>query len=274
MAEELDAFLKGGEKPEPAPVAEPPAAEPAQAEAAAPEPDAEADDDLPLDGRATIPVEALQAERAKRRDWRDKFTQAEVAKATLAAEKTAWEGERTRLLAQLEELKKAPAAPTATPTAQAPPPIPNPAEDPNGYTAWQAQAMFDQRLNLTEDLLREKEGDEAVDAAVTEFKAMVAKDPTIYAKFQAAKNPYRWMFQEVKRAKVAAEVGADPEAWRAAERERIRAELAAETATPAATPAPAPVVLPQSLSAARTAAPRNAPVFTGPVPLETLFPQR
>lgn len=300
MDEKLEAFLagksgQGVEAAQPAVVVEPVVVEPS-VETAAPEPEPAAapepaasvaaptpeddddDDAAPMPSGGTIPVHVLQAERNKRRDY--KATVIRQEEQIKAAE------ERFKLLqAQLDELKKAPAAPPAPAAAASPPapvpaaeapaaapdPMPHPAEDPDGFVAWQGRqfarmqeqqnlATFNARLDLTERALRKQEGNEAVDKAVAAFKAMVAEEEKTFGVRQSplAKSltmqgdPYEWMYNVVKKAEADREIGGDLAGFKAkteAEiRERLEAELRAkieaemaEKAAAAAAAAPPPI---------------------------------
>ena len=272
--EDIDAFLKG----EPADVAEAPVSTPepppeAAKEAEAPEaPEAATEDEAPVPDGPNVPVSALQAERKQRQDWKEKALRSE--------------GELTEIRRQQAELQKklddamrtpAPAAPQAR-AAEAP----NPNEDPIGFITWQQEQLrikaIDERLNLTEEMLRDKEGDEAVNAAIAAFKVMRETDPALQTKFIDSPNPYRWMFKEVQKRQAAAKIGNDPVAYESEMRAKLRAEWEAEQAAAVGAPAPTDatprVSLPVSLATARSAGNRAAPGFAGPTPLEELFPTR
>lgn len=344
MDEKLEAFLAGksgqgieaapSTAPEPvvveATVVETPALETEPA-SSAPEPVASAtapahdddddDDAAPVPSGGTIPVHVLQAERNKRRDYKAQvIRQDEQIKAA--------EERFKALQAQLDELKKAPppapaappqpvaqAAPAPAVPAPAPEPMPNPAEDPEGYARWYgnqqarqseqlAQIAFSNRLDQSEDLLREKEGDEVVDKAIASFKAMVAAEEQTFGARQSPlakaltvqRNPYKWMHQQVKKAEADKEINGDLAGFRAkteaevrgrieAEiRAQIEAEMAAKAAAAAASPpiqiaavpvrSPPNVVLPRSLANAPSAAPRSAPAWTGPTALADIVARR
>lgn len=193
---------------------------------------------------------ALQATRRERSDHKGR------------ADKL--EGEAAELRAQLDEFKKVSAAaaiapmPVAAPVPRPAPP--NPFEDPEGWQAHNeqkvAERVFSTLCDVTEDALREKEGDAAVDAALKAFGDLIAKEPALRGELVRQRNPFKWMFQTVKRAEASREIGNDPDAWKAAQRETMRAEILAEQAGKA-TPAAA-VALPTSLSGARNAGTRAA----------------
>lgn len=347
MDEGLEAFL-AGKSGQPVPIdlvqpvaaTEPVVVETVVIEAPAPEPEHDAapepvasttapvpeeDDDAPASSNSgTVPVHVLQAERNKRKDYKAQvIRQDEQIKAA--------EERFKALQAQLDELKKAPApTPVAAavtqvaqavqaavePPAEKPDPMPHPAEDPEGFVAWQGRQMarvqeqqnlmaFNTRLETTEDLLREKEGDEAVDKAVARFKEMVAAEEQQFGARQSPlaksltvqRNPYRWMYNTVKKDAADREIGGDLAGFKAKTETEVRAKVEAEiraqieaefaekaaaaaAALPPITIAPvqvraAPnVVLPKSLANTPSAAPRSAPAWTGPTALADIVAQR
>lgn len=261
--EELDAFLKGDAEPAPAPEAPPPAPEtspPPPTEPPPPEAPKSEDDDgeppTPVDGEAVVPRRALEDERHKRQDWKVKATR--------------FETEAAELRKQLEELKKPP--PAAPPAAREPLPPIDPSVDPQGYHARTQQVMLNERLNMSEMLMRSQIGDDKVDAAVAEFKTAAEADPTLYGKLYQQANPYGWMAKEVERMRLQREIGDDPAKWREAERARIREELAAEQPETPQPPARSAIAnLPPSLASVRSAAPRSAPTYSGPPSLDDIL---
>lgn len=289
---DLDTFLKGDEPaPAPAPEAAPqPAEAPAVEVKAEPaEPAAEPTEPVATDPEAHLPDDvkglraALQSERTKRQDHKGRGDRLE---GELAAIRTELAEAKTRAAAAAL-LPVAPPAPVATPVIEQ---IPDPVEDPVGYARYVAKAeakvesrkaAFEMRLDLTEEALKEKEGDEAVEAAKKTFLEMAKVNPALGAELWNKPNPYRWMWQQVKAAELAKKVS-DPEyevKMRSDAEAAIRAQYEAKygpldevEAAPA--PAAPPVKLPQSLGAARTAQARSAPVWSGPPPLEALFPGR
>ena len=272
---QLDTFLAAGTPPEgaeapaapPAPEPTPEAPEAAPAAAAKPsEAEPQEEDVAPHSGsdNRTVPFSALEKVR---NDWKPKYA-AEQARAELLAK-------------QLEEAKSPPppqAAP-AQPVYQQPPP--DPATDPYGYAnhVWQRQmeAQINHQLNVSEMLLREKIGDDKVSEYVNEFKNLAARDQTLFPKLYGQPHPYAWMQREVERQRVLRDVGDDPSAYRAKVEAEARAKWEAEVAaqpmnggnghavSPAAGMAP-------SLANARSVAGRTTTTFTGPPPLDALFP--
>ena len=267
---QLDTFLAAGTPPEgaeapaapPAPEHTPEAAEAAPEAAAKPsEAEPQEEDVAPHSGsdNRTVPFSALEKVR---NDWKSKYA-AEQARAELLAK-------------QLEEAKRPP------PPQAAPQPMPplapiDPSQDPQGFTLRLQQVLLNERLNNSEMMLREKLGPEKVDEYVAEFKELAQRDQTLFGKLYQQTNPYSWMQKEVERLRVLRDVGDDPSAYRtrieAEARAKWEAELAQQpmnggnghTVSPAAGMAP-------SLANARSVAGRTTTTFTGPPPLEALFP--
>jgi len=264
--EQLEAFLAEAmpteaapaapEAPQTAPTPEPaptPAPE-AKAPQAKPEDD-DADPPAPIEGEAVVPRRALEAERHKRQDWKEKASRAE--------------GELAELRRQLEAAKAPPPAPPQQPMATFLPQLPDPNVDPIGYiqqvTTRQQHAMLNERLNFSEMMVREKIGTEKLDGYVTDFKRAMETDPTLGGKLASQAHPYAWLVKEVDRLRVLRDVGDDPASFRerlvAEERAKWEAEAAARgPAVPQA--APLPNMAP-SLATARSVASRSTPAWTG-----------
>ena len=260
--EALDSFLASETQaatPEPAPREAP---EPRQE---APEPKAEAktqpepkppeDDAEPpqaLDGEPVIPRRAYEDERRKRQDWKEKAARLE--------------GELAAYKAQQEQARQ-------PQPEQMPPLAPiDPAQDPVGFTARLQQVLLNERLNNSEERLREKIGDEKLNEYVNEFKQLAQHDQTLFGKLYSQTNPYAWMTREVDRLRHLREVGDDPSAYRA----RIEAEARAKWEAEAAAKPPPPPVSPAagmqpSLATARSVAGRTASTWTGEPSLEEVL---
>lgn len=259
--EQVDAFLKGESEPAPAeapppePVVE---AAPQPTPEPAPKPENDDDESIPAaqEGDPVVPRRALEDERHKRQSWVEKASRAEA--------------ERDMLAKQLEEFKKAAAAPPpVAPLA----PI-DLATDPEGYHRRNLEAHLNAQLNNSEMLVRDKLGDAVVDAAAAEFQEAAKADLSLYGKLYQQKHPYAWMIKEVERQRLQREVGDDPVKWRDAERERIRKEMEAERAEAAKPPVSPVAGLPPSLANVRSASPRNAPAFSGDQSLDDILSLR
>jgi len=256
---ELDDFLGGTEPEEEKPIVaesvEPEAAPEPEAE---PEPEAKPEPtETPEPGDVTGLKSALQAERAKRNDYKSEA-------ARLA-------GELAAIKAQMAEAAKAPPpAPVQQSAPVVPAAIPNPIEDPQGYHAHIQQTLFNDRLNMSEAMLRQSVGnDEDVDAKREKFRQMAEANPTLRAELQKAAHPYKFVYDTASKALAMDEIG-DPTSYRAKLEAEIREKVMAEMAGSA--PAPQPrVVLPQSLGTARSAGSRNTPVINVPESLDDIL---
>lgn len=125
------------------------------------------------------------------------------------------------------------------------------------------QAMV---LNTSERFARKQYGDETVDAAFERFKAEVSKNPALHTQAMAHADPWDFVVTYGQRLSALDEIGNDPKAYRAKVEAEIRASLE--------DPTPAPLKVPQSLNGVRSSAPRSAPGFTGPTPLEAIVNTR
>lgn len=265
--DDLDAFLSNGATPPPEPAPLAPVVEatppPVETPAAAVAP-AQAEDDAeppePVDGEELVPRRAFDALRHQRHDWKAKAIEAETKRAEL---------ER-----QLNEAKAAANRPPPMP-APVPEEVPNPAVDPAGYHAYVqnqiARDATNQRLNMSEMLLRREKGAEAVDSAIAEFKVAAERDPGLFRQLYSQPDPYGWAYAHVERLRLLAEVGDDPAAFKAKIEADARAKWEAERAIPAPRPVSPAAGMAPSLANARSVAGRSAPTYTGPTPLEAIF---
>ena len=262
---QLDTFLaagtpqEGAEAPAAPPAPEhPPEASEAAPEAAAKPSEAEPQDEdvAPHSGsdNRTVPFSALEKVR---NDWKSKYA-AEQARAELLAK-------------QLEEAKRPP------PQQAVPQPMPlapiDPVQDPHGFMMRMQQVLLNERLNNSEERLREKLGPEKVDEYVAEFKELAARDQALFPKLYQQTNPYSWMQKEVERQRVLRDVGDDPTAYEQKLRAKWEAEKAEQPMNGGNGHAVSPAAgLAPSLANVRSVAGRTTTAFTGPPPLEALFP--
>jgi uncharacterized caspase-like protein len=195
-----------GQKPDPAPAEAGKGDEPVALKEPAPDAPAAppaASDEKPRD----IPITALLDEREKRQ----------------AAER---ELQQLRAWRQEQERKAREAA------AQAP----DFYSDPDQRLQFERQqfqaSLWNERLNMSEALARDKFGDETVDRARDAFQAAVAQNPALAVELQSSAHPYAFVVNWYKRQAVLAEIGTDPEAWKARQiesiKEQLRQELMAE----------------------------------------------
>lgn len=255
---ELDEFL--GTEPEEEPVVAEAAPEPeATPEPAEPEATPEPEPtpvEPPEPGDVTGLKSALQAERAKRNDYK--------------GERDRLAGELAAFKVQFEAFQKAPPS-AAVPAVQAQPvAVPNPVEDPQGYHAFIQQSIFNDRLNMSETMLRQQIGDDAdVDAKREKFRQLADANPGLRAELQKSAHPYKFVYDTAARHIAMDEIG-DPVSFRSTLEAKIRAEVLAEMAGTAPPPAPR-VVLPQSLGTARSAGSRNTPVLNIPTDFDDIL---
>src|SRR5215831_16704246 len=140
-----------------------------EAPQAAPEPEPsptpEPEDDGPEEveeSNGFVPRQAFDRERHRRTQWKEKFARAD--------------GELVALRRQLEEAQKQRQLPVPIP--QPPPqqftPPPDFNQDPGGFLSYMVQQhqrdLLNERLNRSEYALRDKLGDEKVDAYIEDFK--------------------------------------------------------------------------------------------------------
>jgi len=235
------------EAPEPKAEATPP--EPKAAEKP-PEDDDEPSERLDHDGKSYIPQQVLERERKRRQDWKEKAARLE--------------GELAAYKAQQEQARQ-------PQPEQMPPLAPiDPAQDPVGFTARLQQVLLNERLNNSEERLREKIGDEKLNEYVNEFKQLAQRDQTLFGKLYSQTNPYAWMTREVDRLRHLREVGDDPSAYRAKIEAEARARWEAEAAAKPPPVSPAAGMQP-SLATARSVAGRTASNWTGEPSLEEVL---
>lgn len=193
-----------------------------------------------------IPITAIMDEREKRQQ----------------AQREADEAKR-----QIEALRKQMADYEAEKRRQPPPDV---FTDTEGRFAYEQQVfnqrLLDERLNISEMLMREKVGNEVVDAATAAFKEEATRNPALGLELARQTNPYGYVVNWHKRHKLLSDIGEDPEAYKA----RIIAEyIAQQQQAPQEAPASTRPRLPGSLATAPSAG-RDSPVEDGPI-LKRLF---
>jgi hypothetical protein len=212
-----------------------------------------------------VPFSALEKVRA---DWKSKAA--------------AHEAEARVLRQQLDEFKRAQAAPPPMPPQPVPQwqPPPDPATDPVGalqhMQRQQQQMLLNERLNMSEAVVSERIGAEDLGKYVAEFKAAAEKEPSLWGKLYAQPNPYGWMTREIDAMRKRAEIGDDPAAYETKMRAKLEAEFRAKWDAEAGQQEPprqpATAGMQPSLASVRSVAGRATPTFSGPPPLEDLFP--
>jgi hypothetical protein len=237
--------------PEPKAEPKPPAeSKVATAPATEADDDAEPSERLDHDGKSYIPQQVLERERRRRQDWKEKAARLE--------------GENAAMRRQMEEAQR--------PQPQPMPPLApiDPAQDPQGFTMRIQQVLLNERLNNSEERLRDKIGDEKVTEYVQEFQQLAQRDQTLFGKLYAQPNPYGWMMREVDRLRLLRDVGDDPAAYRTKIEAEARAKWEAEAAAKPAPVSPAAGMQP-SLATARSVAGRTASTWSGEPSLEDVL---
>ena len=145
---------------------------------------------------------------------------------------------------------------------------PDPYEDPEGFARFQQQQTqsltLNVKLDLSEDMARDRHGDEAVDAARDWALSRFAQSPTFQNEVLSKRNPYEYVVQQFKREQLFSNVSSD-------ELEQFRAWKANANPLTQASPAPQPVAAvlaapPQFVAPPRSLA--SAPAAGSPRPGE------
>lgn len=180
---------------------------------------AQAGDDEGLTGLPAAAIAAIKDERKKRQSLRDELN-------------------------QLKGRMDAQPAPQPAPQRMQQPQIPNPATDPAGYhnyiASQQAAMVENTQLNMSETMVRQSLGDEAVNEAFSALQQHPQKD-MLLSQFKQTAHPWGQMMTWYKQQKLVSEIGDDPEAYK----QKLKEELLAEMQQPQGQGAPS--------------APQNAP---------------
>jgi hypothetical protein len=246
-------------KPEAEAAPETPAAEVAQPEPTAPEETPPQTQNGKLLSQP-VPLAELKKEREKRQEY-----QAQLE--TLRAEVVERDAEYRR---QLDDLKRSLAAPKAPP-----PPPPDFQSDPIGALQYRDQqqqtVLLNERLNMSEMLVREKHGDELVDAA-TQWAEQTGE----VARFIGQRNPYGELIKAYKKHQALAEIGDDPSVYRRRLEQELRETILAElkgggAAAVKGPAAPAQTRFPTSLAAETSAGAGTGSVLTPEAAMKDVF---
>lgn len=191
-----------------------------------------------------VPLEALEAVRGERNDWKGKATEAQT--------------EARMLREQLQRFQQQ--------TGQ------QGGEQQQDPMQRQVQRMENVVLNASERAARRDHGPETVDKAWARVQQEFQQNPALYQQIVGAADPWDQVVQHGKRLLAMDEIGSDPVAYRKKVEDEVKAALAAPGgASSTQSAAPAAPRLPESLAGARSAGARGT-TFTGPVPFESLFP--
>lgn len=157
---------------------------------------------------------------------------------------------------------------------QQPAAIPDQWEDPEGYAAHQQSLRISDKLDISEEMARDKFGDEVVDQARDWALQQAQTRPGFYEELIRQRHPYKHAVELFKREQIASQVTPDDfaqfQAWKAAQ-----AQLQAAPATAPATPNQPRTLPPRSLASA----PSAGGVMTEVIPteeemFEAEFPKR
>jgi hypothetical protein len=217
------------------------------------------------DGRKTVPIEALHAERSKAKRYTEQVASFEKR---LDETNAAWERRMTQLLERI------------TPPQQ-PAQAPDWFDDPAKATEHALQphlSQFESRLQaIAKDAAVSRFTEAEVDEAERAFiGAMQAQrlDTADYQKVVGSPNRYAAAVQWHKRQQAQAEIGDDPAAYRAKVEAEIREKLLAEFNggdAPQAQHRPQAQTLPSNFAAARNVGVRNGPTWSGPTTIADIF---
>lgn len=234
----FDEVLKDDPKVEPVKAEEPtPAPEPAPA----PEPKAEEPKPSKVEpGEPTapkseeeprVPLKALEEERRKRQEYQR----------------------------ELESLRNAPKPA-------------DPVVDPEGFRKQfeeQSQkALLNERLNMSEQIVRAHHGDDTVNAAMQAFEEAQQSNPGLRATILSSRHPYQSLIDWHKREQVLATVGTDLTAYEKRLREQFMEEIKANP-TALGVPAPTPAIAPTLANRPSVSARDQA--WTGPTPIADIL---
>lgn len=274
MSADLESILsgQGASMPEPAP-AEVIQDTPAEPAAAAPQ----EQEHEPAEEHGMVPAAALKAEREKRK----RYTEA-LEEITRKFEKS--EQDRTASQQAIEQ-RLAQMASAFRPQAPAQPPAPPPDiyEAPDRFVQHVVAPVINpinERMNLyAREIAEIRHSPEAVKEAEAEFNRLASAgqlDPAIYQKIQSSHNPYAEAVAWYKQTKTLAEIGPDPDAYKAKLRDALKAEILAELQSQQPSPAAsaAPAVLPSNFATGRNAGSRSGPAWSGPAPISDILGSR
>lgn len=119
-------------------------------------------------------------------------------------------------------------------------------------------------LDQSERMARRTYGDDVVNAAFQKFQEAAKANPFLGHQAGQSTDPWDFVVQEGKRLELLEKIGKDPAAYE----ENLKKQwLAEQQAQPSEPRAP----LPASLAGARSVAQRQAPAYSGPPPINSLF---
>ena len=145
---------------------------------------------------------------------------------------------RQRAEREAEELRKEKARLEASRT-QAPDFYDDPEARLQAERQMAAQVAWNNKLDVSEMLAREKHGEETVEAAKAAFIGAVQNKPELYAELMRQQNPYAYVVSWHKRNSIMSQMGDDPDAWI---EQQVSARMQAARPVQPKPPAPPPSV--------------------------------
>ncbi len=133
--------------------------------------------------------------------------------------------------------------------------------DPEQMAAWQQQQVISAKLDVSEDVTRDKFGDELVDKARDWALQRFAANPAYQAEVLSQRNPWKYVVEQFQRDQIAQQVSVSDfeqfKAWQAAQAAAAQQPQAAPAAPTFVQP---PVSLASAPSAGSPAPPKADPV--------------
>jgi hypothetical protein len=205
-------------------------------------PVAEAAAEAPAEPTPEPESETAEQKATRERDEKGRFKAKEEDKSPVMVPLTALHETRDEVKALKAQL-----AAMQQPQQQIPQ-VPDMFGDPDGYTAYIhneiAATALNDRLNLSEEMVRQSSGDDVVNAAQEWGKRQFAANPALLQQFYQQRNPYGFLVQQYQRQQLMAELNdADPKeieafkAWKAAQaqlqqQQPAQAEIPTQSAPP------------------------------------------
>lgn len=213
-------------------------------------------------GQRMVPQQALHAEKQKVKRYTEQVADFEKK---LTEREAAWERRFEQLIGVVKPKE---------PELQAPEFWDKPEDFVKAQLSPVTQQIQQQREEFSQLMAVEKHGADTVSAAYAALEAELRSNPAAGAQYQSimkSAHPYGALVEWHKRAQAQAEIGSDPEAYKAKLREELKAEFLAETqggTQQAQTPAP---VMPSDLASVRNVGNRSGPAWSGPQSLNDIF---
>lgn len=207
----------------------------------------------------TVPLDALTAERAKSRRYTEEVSS---LRQEIATRDAAWE----RRIAQLMEASR--------PQQQQEPPdfFANPEAAMQQFMRPVLQRIEGMSEAMSRRFAVREHGAETVQQAYSSLEQRMATDPAAqgeYVRIMRSGDPWDELVKWHKRDEAIAEIGTDPDAYKAKVREQLLAELQNGGGQQQAKPAQ--TNMPSNFAQARNVGARTGPAWGGPASLNDIF---